>query len=59
MKRKDAFIQILHEVSGISKEQVENNMAGMLLGIPGSDEEMSDAEYENFLNSLRENKGCL
>lgn len=59
MKRKDAFIQILHEVTGISKERVEKDMAGMLLGIPDADEEMSDAEYEEFLNSLREQKACF
>lgn len=59
MKRKDAFIQILHEVSGVPKERIESDMAGMLPAIPGSDEELTDAEYEQFLNSLREEQGCF
>ncbi len=59
MKRKDAFIQILHEISGMPKESVEKDMAGMLLAIPDSEEEMTNAEYEQFLNSLREGRGCL
>ena len=59
MKRKDAFIQILHEVTGVPKERIEIDMAGMLPEIPGSDDEMPDAEYEQFLNGLREEKGCF
>ena len=59
MKRKDAFIQILHEVTGIPKERIESDMACMLPAIPGSDDEMPDAEYEQFLNGLREEKGCF
>ncbi|MEN6374260.1 MAG: hypothetical protein ABFD75_05675 [Smithella sp.] len=59
MKRKDAFIQILHEVSGVPKERIESDMASMLPAIPGSDEELSDSEYEQFLNSLREENACF
>jgi len=59
LKRKDAFIQILHEVTGVPKERIETDMAGMLPEIPGSDDEMPDAEYEQFLNSLRDEKSCI
>ena len=59
MKRKDAFIQILHEVTGMSKELIEKDMASMLPAIPGIDDEMPDAEYEQFLNDLRTDGVCL
>ena len=59
MKRKDAFIQILHEVTGMSKELIEKDMASMLSAIPGSDDEMPEAEYEQFLNDLRTDGVCF
>jgi hypothetical protein len=59
LKRKDAFIQILHEVTGMSKELIEKDMAHMLPAIPGIDDEMPDAEYEQFLNGLREDGVCF
>jgi hypothetical protein len=59
LKRKDAFIQILHEVTGMSKELIEKDMANMLSEIPGIDDEMSDAEYEQFLSELRTDGVCL
>ena len=59
MKRKDAFIQALHEVTGMSKELIEKNMASMLSEIPGIDDEMPDDEYEQFLNELRTDGVCL
>ena len=59
MKRKDAYIQILHEVTGISKERIEKDMANMLPEIPGIDDEMPDAEYEQFLNDLRRDGVCF
>jgi len=59
LKRKDAFIQILHEATGVPKERIESDMANMLPEIPGIDDEMTDAEYEQFLNGLREDGVCL
>ena len=59
MKRKDAFIQILHEVTGMSKESIEKDMANMLQEIPGIDDEIPDAEYEQFLDDLRIDGVCF
>lgn len=59
MKRKDAFIQLLHEATGVPKERIEKDMANMLPEIPGIDDEMSDAEYEQFLDGLRAEGGCF
>ena len=59
MKRKDAFIQILHEVTGMPKERIEKDMAHMLPEIPGIDDEMPDAEYEQFLSELRADGVCF
>lgn len=59
MKRRDVFIQILHEVSGRPKAFIETILDSFLAAIPSKnnfDEKISDAEYEDMLNGLRKEK---
>jgi len=61
MKRRDVCIQILHEVSGRPKEFVEAMFdASINLAPPAGQkkyfEEISDKEYEDLLNGLRQEK---
>lgn len=59
MKRRDVFIQILHEVSGKPKAAVDDILDAFLTTVPGQhkfDEEISAAEYEQLLNGLRKEK---
>jgi hypothetical protein len=59
VKRRDVFTQILHEVSGKPKAAMEDMLNGFLSTIPGQhkfDEEISDTEYEQLLNVLRNEK---
>lgn len=48
MKRRDVFIQILHEVSG----EPEDFINGLLNAFLAT----SDAEYESLLNGMRKEK---
>ncbi len=56
MKRRDVFIQILHEVSGRPKADIEKDMPLFVKPDPGLDAEISDAEYEQLLNKMRGEK---
>lgn len=59
MKRRDVFIQILHEVSG-EPEDFINGLLNAFLATSDApnkfDEEISDAEYESLLNGMRKEK---
>jgi hypothetical protein len=59
MKRRDVFIQILHEVSGKPKEFIDDILDAFLLSSGAAtrfDEEISFAEYEATLTGLRKEK---
>jgi len=59
MKRRDVFIQILHEVSNKPKAEIGKMLDDWLKANPGPnkfDEEISVVEYERVLGGLREQK---
>lgn len=59
MKRRDVFIQILHEVSNKPKAEIEKMLDDWLKANPGPnklDEEMSAVEYERVIGGLRKQK---
>lgn len=55
MKRRDVFIQILHEVSGKPKDFISDalNIFFKIHPAPKMDEEISDAEYQQTLEGMR------
>lgn len=59
MKRRDVFIQILHEVSGKPKDFINDTLDAFLTASGSAhryDEEISAAEYETLLNGMRKEK---
>ena len=58
MKRRDVFIQILHEVSGKPKEFIGDalNMFWKIHPMPKMEEEISDTEYQQELDGMRKEK---
>lgn len=58
MTKADVFVQILHEVTGKSKEEVRILLdeATAQTGRAGFDEELTDAEAEQWLEDLRKEK---
>lgn len=59
MKRRDVFIQILHEVSGRPKDSIEGVLDAFLMksGAPHMfNEEIAEAEYESLLENMRKEK---
>lgn len=58
-KRREVFIQILHEVSGKPKEFIDDLLNAFLVSTGAKhkfNEEISDEEYETLLKGLREEK---
>ncbi len=58
MTKADVFVQILHEVTGKSKEEVRTMLdeATEATGRAGFDDEIDEAEAEQLLADLREEK---
>ena len=58
MKRKDVMITVLSEVSGKTKEEVDDTMPPQLLTAK-MEEEISDEEAERQLAELRKEKAGI
>ena len=62
MKKIDAFIQVLSEISGISIAEDPALLKVLNQYLPekgGFDEEMTDSEAEAWMTSLREDKDAM
>lgn len=61
MTKADVFVQILHEVTGKSKEEVRTLLdeATAATGRAGFDEELTDEEAEQWLADLRKEKAGI
>ncbi len=56
MKRRDVLIQLLHEMSGKPKGEIEREMGLLVDPDPGLDTEISITEYEQMLKTFRKEK---